>query len=1022
MKTKYLLTALAVPAIFAACSQDEFADYGQVQNPAALGSVAGDVAFTINSAESRLNWDTKAPLGPNSWEGTDKFSLYWIANKKTGATDPFANVEEFPGKTNAVYFVDNNIFTSRSVVYEGKNVIVFPANTEHTSDGNIVVSVDSVQQESVKLGDRSVFVSEVLTIMAPKASGEYLGDTIPAAGYEKPVEAAVKPLSSNLVLNLNVDMGDKISEVEIEEVTLEAPANIFATKANLKLKASDSTLVKAYAVANTLSKTVKLELNNAKVTKNGPTKTVQLAIMPDSTAMKNLYNSWNSKTAQQYSIKVKTNYGVVSVDSAMLVQNSGKTAYMCGKDTTVNVGVVGNSKLNLTPELWYASQFNPTEHRGAEIELAPAQQGYGKRITLNVTVNMKDASIDDMEIKDSPALERAYTTYTLLEKQNSSNDSVNFVLAPEFAENFTGIKAFDLTPNALKAIQGNDKVTLTIKKGAATAIRLSGAHTTAIPTLPIKFAPSGSAETEMTADDFNAAYATEAALILGSEATAWAIDVNNAKILNGWSSVINEGALTLTQTETDEDKDEEALSVELINDGTIKLGSELVTIKDFANTADGIINIEQGKKFQFGKNITEGIDGTIKVAEGGKLSVAADINITTDAKIDNLGTVSAEKGNGGLTNNDTINILSNDAITYLQANNGVINLKARDNEVVVAGEKGKIVYNYVYATDGAQFKRIESDKFTYVVFDNAAKEITLHDDSSADATAKNIDDISLEFLGTTKLVTKGHYVHDVVVKKGAEVKVLSSNSLICHNMENNGTLTLGGNIWYTGEYTGNGVVDCTGDGAINKSNLEQAKLQNAITAALQNTESTEPIEVSVEEDIVLDSPLLFDGIEEIVPDVTARSAETPATPAIKKITLDLNGKTIKSAGDAIVVSTGYELTITGNGIVIAGTTKAANVAVWADGGNVIIENGTFTVGVDANNKCNDCIYAKGGTITINGGSFSHEGKDISQGGAVVNAHNSITNSKVIVNGGEFSGFQVKEEADVNANRVEWNID
>ena len=61
------------------------------------------------------------------------------------------------------------------------------------------------------------------------------------------------------------------------------------------------------------------------------------------------------------------------------------------------------------------------------------------------------------------------------------------------------------------------------------------------------------------------------------------------------------------------------------------------------------------------------------------------------------------------------------------------------------------------------------------------------------------------------------------------------------------------------------------------------------------------------------------------------------------------------------------------------------------------------------------------TITINGGTYSHAGTDSSDGGAVVNAHNTIADSKVIVNGGTFSGHQVKETGDVADGRVEWNI-
>lgn len=124
----------------------------------------------------------------------------------------------------------------------------------------------------------------------------------------------------------------------------------------------------------------------------------------------------------------------------------------------------------------------------------------------------------------------------------------------------------------------------------------------------------------------------------------------------------------------------------------------------------------------------------------------------------------------------------------------------------------------------------------------------------------------------------------------------------------------------------------------------------------------------------------------------------------KDLTIDMNGYTITSAGDGFEVTAGT-LTITGDGIVKAGSGDQW-VAVWANGGNVVIENGTYSVGADGNGNTNDCIYAKGGTITINGGTFSNEGNYVaSKGGVVINAHNTVANSKVIINAGTFNPAQ-----------------
>ena len=148
-----------------------------------------------------------------------------------------------------------------------------------------------------------------------------------------------------------------------------------------------------------------------------------------------------------------------------------------------------------------------------------------------------------------------------------------------------------------------------------------------------------------------------------------------------------------------------------------------------------------------------------------------------------------------------------------------------------------------------------------------------------------------------------------------------------------------------------------------------------------------------------------------------------AVVVAKNLTIDMNGKTLTSAGDGFEVTAGT-LTITGNGTVAAGTTGDQWVAVWANGGNAVIENGTYSVVADENNTTNDCIYAKGGQITVNGGTFSNVGTYVAgNGGVVINAHNTIANSKVIINGGTFNpaeGCVPYEVADVEADRVVLN--
>ena len=113
----------------------------------------------------------------------------------------------------------------------------------------------------------------------------------------------------------------------------------------------------------------------------------------------------------------------------------------------------------------------------------------------------------------------------------------------------------------------------------------------------------------------------------------------------------------------------------------------------------------------------------------------------------------------------------------------------------------------------------------------------------------------------------------------------------------------------------------------------------------------------------------------------------------KDVTLYLNGKTVETSGTAFYVTDGT-LTFADAGSVSAGNGKSQS-AVWAAGGNVVIENGSFSVGLDEEGKTNSCIYSTGGTITVNGGTFGNAAGTYG-GGGVFNVKND-TEGKIVIN-------------------------
>ena len=124
--------------------------------------------------------------------------------------------------------------------------------------------------------------------------------------------------------------------------------------------------------------------------------------------------------------------------------------------------------------------------------------------------------------------------------------------------------------------------------------------------------------------------------------------------------------------------------------------------------------------------------------------------------------------------------------------------------------------------------------------------------------------------------------------------------------------------------------------------------------------------------------------------------------------------TINSAGDVFVVTSGT-LTLEGDFTVNAGTeNKGSWCAIWANGGNVVINGGTYSVGGDSSttdvNHQNDLIYTKnGGTVTINGGTFKY-----TEGVWALNQHDA-TGGAIVVKGGTFEGFNPANNASEGAN-------
>ena len=789
MKVKYLLTALALPAMFAACSQDDIVTDVQNQPIELLGKVAGDVDFTI-APMSRMVWGATDSV---KWEAEDGFSLFWAGNNLTTDAEVILN-----GKVNALYAKNGDVFTSQNIVYVGNHVIVYPADYTHLGDGAIVATAGKVgedgellQDGNIAFGKRSVWTTDsLLTIAAPLTAEQVAAGVkeeagkIYAGGYGEAVPAKLQALSSNLVLNMDFRMGNTTS-VNVKKVILRAKtatvteeeteynsASVFTTKGNLYAKAIETgkynrdIIFKPASEDGTTSEIVLTMPETEVVTTSDTTCTAQIALLPVGTIPANT----------TYEIEVVTNYGNVKINDAKLVTAKSGAVY-CYKDyaEVKNAFTGGANTLDLTQELNLISSSNDKiAYRLSTTDASDDTKktkttAYGKRITLNVKVDMKQASITDMEVANSAELIAAYNTYDLLDKEGAES----FKLVSK--------KPFELTPEAVAKILGNTNITLTqdLTGGAGKdTIKLVGAHT-AIPNFTVKV--NDTPKTLMNT--------ASTVLVLDTLGT-WALDVDAATAANSWSKIVNAGTLTIS--ESNPKSGAVALIKGIENQDSIIISGSVALPNITIEQTAGAVSVPTGANFTVGQgnvNIFAGkvyVDGYMGVTGGnvynaGTVEAAGIIN-TTSGAFKNVGTIKVMNGTAivVISHNEATPLARVAAATPVV---GSIESYARNSSVNVTSDGAEGYIKWV--CDATEYTAANDDTFNYAILNGnltvksqgdllyievaEGKTVTLSETLVVDAEAGTTDELNLEEIiinkNATLVIPTGSTVSAKLTKK-----------------------------------------------------------------------------------------------------------------------------------------------------------------------------------------------------------------------------------------------------------------
>ena len=995
---------MALPMLFAACSQDELVDNYDVQKgPDAEGFYA-----TLNptlGVDSRATW-----LGGRlGWDSTDKISVYWLGANPT--IDGNTNNAKY--QFNSVFKTeDGNTFESESMVFVGGNVAVYPANLADYKGGDIVLTVPAVQDaNTIK---NIPYISNYLNIQ----SRDYQTDNNP--GYNNGIDAPLKMAANvfNLTFELKNTAGLAAYDFAVESVELHA-TSAFATEAKIFTSdrnvydASGSELVttesdkpfygseqeykegNTWKKINTIDKNLWVTANADKkvdmlkttaITDNGNgTYTAQFVILPT-----------DANVATGAKIVINTTCGHVDIETP---KDNPATSV---NETLIVTGAAGVVTLEACFDAIVDADHVAYSENSASMFMG---EKTGRVFPRSIVADMNNATLDDSYVYSSADIIRYVNIYNKMGKENTSDKEMNLILSSNVANNTTFA---GLTKAALAAVDGENNYSLgisgyknvTLSAGNVDAVQISDAGAV----YDIK------------------ALAGEKKVELVLAAGEWTMD-DVLDLNENITKVCNKGTLTVNGTTNARTYAQESLKETICNEGTLKIGGNgILQVPGNLTTAWGsTTEVATGQNLIFTEDITSGLNGTFNVnAADAFMTTKEGKKVTNEGIINNWGTVAAEGDQtaNGFINKESyakignteysggiINVKGAQAITYVYDNaEGTINMLTREDEIMVASEiQGQIVYPYT-AADGSTFQYTIYDRFNTVKFGSDVPTLTLAEvitdteNSKYDETLLPFDNISFIFDGTTTLksaATKNFAINNLTVNKNANLRVTTGNKLIVNDLTNKGTITIGGYIYYKNNYVSGRLL--SQGGAIKKYEGEsyaEVLVNAAIEAAAENGEAV----INLDRDITLDAPMVFEALE-------SRTTGGEIT-----ITLNLNGYSIVN-NTAVKGALGQDENVT------------AAAAIYVNNSNLtLIINGddNTVVSVDAEAHYQSAVWVRNGNVEINGGNFYVGKDDEGKGCTTIQGYaNDKNKSYIRINGGKFScepesdGFSYKQYACLN---------
>lgn len=675
MKKRILFASLCIPALFAACTQDELAEVQKDVNREKINIELASQGISFgSSADTRMGADETGNNGVKySWIATDKLGAAVLDGTKQGDinTDDIVNFNyAFNREGNDV---EGSKFTAASPVMKGiyafyhqynasvsREKLAFKIDEEQVYDKVTGKSAAYQMAQYVKgispavdLTADGIGQAEAANLELPVKFAnfgvpfkfEIKAKNLPAGGAKLKRIVITKNGSGKIANGGNLDF-DKLTPAQADRVvvTKTKESDALETEFAEKVKATIDAVNKATIFADgtgseSIAVTVKDNGSEEGVALSGEAITVYV-VMP------------NKNNKEEYDIKIQTSEGFYQRTGNFLFATKG------GATTDSNdAGVVAPGEIELdfntngTGNIEQPTTFQIGTDYTWDSALAYINSHPALYMTIPVTFELtKDAEIDVKASASYPAFQNLNLTL----KSNShkltvKNDNLTMKVS---SWTFEDAATIVLDENKTMTVAGlpNLSANLTFENnGTLTLQGVTDAANLKVKNYKTLNVTAESSLAELT----NATDATTAvnagtkltvrnlgtAIGLGSGNATGTIDVKGTLVITG-ATCTNAGTINVQSGAT------LTPNAALTNDGTINnAGTITATTSAITNGTDGVINLKKGgvsngasgveydAKTNGGKIVIEDIADFVAIATEGKYNFTSGSKVTTEVKI-----------------------------------------------------------------------------------------------------------------------------------------------------------------------------------------------------------------------------------------------------------------------------------------------------------------------------------------------------------------------------------------------------